>query len=433
MNNSIIAFVFIALLTPTMAEAQQRSAWRGPDRNGIYKETGLLQEWPEEGPAVLWMFEGLGEGYSSPSFANGKIYLTGMHDRTGYVFILSKDGTLINKYEYGPEFYRSYPGSRSTPLVVDDLLYLVSGMGEIMCLNAGNGKQIWSKDAIGDFGGENIRWGITENLLVDGEKIFFAPGGKHHNIVALNRFTGELIWSSPGSGKGDLSAYCSPLIIELPARKLLVTHMASDIVGLDAETGEFLWSYPFANRNNIHSNTPIYYNGYIYAFSTDESGSLKLKLTPDGSSVSLEWLNNEVNPLAGGAVILDGHIYTAVYVGRRWYCMDIETGKPTYSSRDLDRGVVIYADRRLYYYTERGELALVRPDPAKLDIVSQISLRKIGSGHHFSHPVLHEGRLYVRRGDAMIAFDIRQTSTNLRLTKQDCFSCPSFIFHGHKK
>jgi outer membrane protein assembly factor BamB len=288
---------------------------------------------------------------------------------------------------------------------MDDMLYLVSGMGKIMCLEAGTGKEIWSRDVVTGFGGENIRWGITENLLIDGDLVFFAPGGKQHNIVALNRFSGETAWTSPGTGKGDLSAYCSPLIIDLPERKILVTHMAGDLVGLDAETGNLLWSYPFSNRNKIHANTPIFRDGYLYAFSTDEAGSVKLRLLPGGSAIEVMWENREVNPLGGGAVIVNDHIFTSVYVARRWHGVNILTGESTFSTRDLDRGIVIYADGMLYCYSERGELALVRPNPAEFEIVSTTSI-DIGSGHHFAHPVIHEGRLFVRRGDGMIVFNI---------------------------
>jgi outer membrane protein assembly factor BamB len=405
MGNKIIVFGLLLLFSAMTASAQQRSAWRGPERDGIYPDTGLLRKWPEGGPEVLWTIGGLGQGYSSPSFANGKIYLTGMHGETGHVFVLGSDGERINSYEYGPEFHRSYPGSRSTPLVVDNLLYLVSGMGRIMCLEAETGREIWSRDAIRDFGGENIRWGITENLLIDGDRVFFAPGGKHHNIVALDRFSGDIVWSSPGTGKGDLSAYCSPLIVELPGRRLLVTHMASDIVGLDAETGKFLWSHPFDNRNSIHANTPIFRDGCIYAFSTDESGSVKLRLISGGSGIEVVWENREVNPLGGGAVIVNDHIFTSVYVARRWHAMDIHTGESTFSTRDLDRGIVIYADGMLYCYSERGELALVRPNPEEFEIVSSISIDS-GSGQHFAHPVIHGGKLFVRRGDGMIVLNI---------------------------
>lgn len=405
--NKLFFFFIVIIFFSTVAPAQLKSSWRGPERNGVYLETRLLSEWPDEGPQILWTFEGLGQGFTSPSFANGRIYLTGMSGRTGYVFILSEDGKFIKSYEYGPEFYRSYPGSRSTPVIVDDLLYLVTGMGKIICLEADTGKEVWSKDAAGDFGGSNIRWGITENLLIDGKKIFFAPGGKKHNIVALDRFTGKTVWSSPGTGKGDLSAYCSPLIIKLPERKLFVTHMANDLVGLDAETGEFLWAHHITNTNHIHPNTPIFRDGYIFAFSVRESGCVKLKINSDGSNIDVIWENKELSPSLGGAVIVNDYIFSSSYIDRRWFCVDWSSGATMFSVRDIERGTVIYADGRLYFYTERGEIFLVRPNPEKLDIISRTEIN-IGSGQHFSHPVIRNEKMYVRRGDAMVVFNISQ-------------------------
>ncbi len=396
-----IVIQFISL----SASAQLVTSWRGPERNGIYPETGLLREWPDEGPEILWSFEGLGQGYSSPSFANDRIYLTGMIGRTGYVFILSEVGGFIKSYEYGSEFYQSYPGSRSTPVIANDLLYLVTGMGEILCLEADTGEKIWSKNAVIDFGSSNIRWGITENLLIDGDRIFFAAGGKEHNIVALDRFTGEIIWSSPGTGKGELSAYCSPLIVELADRKVFVTHMEHHLVGLDAESGKFLWSHPITNTNRIHANTPIFQDGYIFAFSVRESGCVKLKLNTDGSSIDVTWENMELSPSLGGAVIIDDYIFSCSYMDRRWLCVDWKSGETMFSVRDIDRGTVIYADGRLYCYTERGEIFLVRPNPEKLEITGKTEIN-IGSGEHFSHPVIRKGKMYVRRGDAIVVFDI---------------------------
>ena len=400
---ALILFISVIMLTGVLT-AQQHSSWRGTERNGIYHDEGLLREWPEDGPEIIWSFEGIGEGYSSPAFANGEIYISGMIERTGYIFVFDKDGVLKRKFKYGPEFYQSYPGSRSTPLIVEDLLYTVTGKGRILCMDAGTGLIKWSRDAVQDFNSENIRWGITENLLINGDKVFFSPGGTKHNIVALDRFSGETIWSSPGAGKGDLSAYCSPILIELPERNVLVTIMATDIVGVDAETGQFLWSHPQTNRHNIHANSPVFKDGSVLA-SSEKAGSVKLSLKDDGIIKNVEWTNAEPDPLQGGVVIVDGYAYTAGSTNRGWFCMDWQSGETIWSSTELDRGVVLYADNRLYIYTEKGVLALVRPTPEKLDIVNK-TIIKTGTGEHFSYPVIHEGRLYVRRGNAIVVFNI---------------------------
>ena len=397
-----VLFSMILLLSGC-GNSQQSSDWRGPGRDGIYHERGLLSEWPVEGPEVAWTIEGLGQGFSSPAFANGKIYVTGMIDQTGYLFILSEEGSIEKKFEYGPEFYESYPGTRSMPIIKDGLVYIASGMGRLLCLDADTGMEIWSKDAVNDFGGTNIRWGITENLLIDGNRIFFTPGGKEHNMVALDRFTGDIIMTSSGTGKGELSAYCSPLLVKIPEREILVTMMENNIVGVDANDGRLLWSHPHTNRNKIHANNPLYVDGSIFAFSA-EAGSVKLKISEDGSRVTEEW-KSEMDPLQGGVVILDGFIYGSGSRNRGWFCIDWNSGETLWNSGELAWGAVIYADGMLYIYTERGELAMVRPDREKFDIVSQTSVT-IGTEQHFAHPVINNGRLYVRRGNAMIVYNI---------------------------
>ena len=397
------ALFSMVLLLSAAAYSQQSTDWRGPGRDGIYHESGLLAQWPQEGPEVAWTIEGIGQGFSSPAFAAGKIYVTGMIDQTGYLFILSEEGNIEKKVEYGPEFYDSYPGTRSVPLIKDGLLYIVTGMGRLLCLDADTGREIWSRDAVNDFGGTNIRWGITENLLIDRERIFFAPGGNEHNIVALDRFNGDIIMTSSGTGKGELSAYCSPLLVKFPEREILVTMMENNIVGVDANSGRYLWSHPHTNRNKIHANNPLYLDGSIFAFSA-EAGSVKLRLSEDGSRVTEEW-KSEMDPLQGGVVILDGYIYGSGNRNRGWFCVDWESGETLWNSRELAWGAVIYADGMLYLYTERGELALVRPGKERFDIVSQTSVT-IGTEEHFAHPVIHNGRLYVRHGDAMIVYDI---------------------------
>jgi hypothetical protein len=185
----LIAFVFSAI-------AQVPTRWRGPEGNGTYSETGLLKSWPDNGPQIVWAYDKLGEGFSSPAFANQMIYISGMEGSTGYVYALSQDGKLIWKKAYGTEFTESYPGSRSTPVVAGDLLYIYSAFGVVTCMSANSGDIKWSKDLFKDMGGEQIQWGVNETPVIDGEKIYITPGGKQHNVVALNRMNGNLIWSS---------------------------------------------------------------------------------------------------------------------------------------------------------------------------------------------------------------------------------------------
>ena len=203
--------LFSCLIVTSVLLAQSNIGWRGTDRTGIYKEAGLLKSWPEKGPDMLWHFDGLGDGHSSVTIDSDKIYLSGMIDSVGYIYVFDFNGKLLNKTAYGPDWSRDYIGPRGSITINDGKLYLISGMCDIYCFDQNSLDLIWKKNFINDFKGVNIQWGVCETPLIIGEKLIATPGGPEHNVVALNKNTGELIWSSPG--KGDQSAYCSPLYI----------------------------------------------------------------------------------------------------------------------------------------------------------------------------------------------------------------------------
>jgi outer membrane protein assembly factor BamB len=362
-----------------------------------------MKTWPESGPEIAWHFEGLGEGHSSPAFANDLIYLSGMVDGTGYILVLDMNGKLQWKVPYGPEFTESYPGARSTPVIAGDLLYIYSGHGILTCMNAGNGEVKWRKDAFNDFDGKNITWGVTETVVIDGDIVYFTPGGKKNNVVALNRFTGDLVWTSPGTG--DLSAYCTPLLIELPARKLLVTMTADHIIGLDAGSGSVLWSHPQTNRWQVHANTPVWYDGGVFCFSGYGQGGVKLELNEDGSSVTKAWFSKDLDSRIGGMVIVDGYLYGSGDMSREWRCVDWKTGEEKYASTAMGKGVTIYADGMLYCYSDRGELGLAKATPEGFNL-SGLTRVELGTAQHWSHPVIKNGLLYLRHGDVLIAYKI---------------------------
>ncbi len=384
--------------------AQVPTKWRGPHGNGIYNETGLLTKWPDSGPEMMWHFDNLGEGFSSPVFANNIIYVSGGKDEKGFISALDKNGNLLWEKEYGKEFFESYPGVRSSPTVVGDLLYIYSGYGVLTCMDSNNGAIKWQKDMLNDFDGQNIRWGVTETVVVDGDNVFVTPGGKKNNVIALNRFNGNLVWSS--EGLGETSAYCTPLLIELPARKLLVTHTADHLIGLDAANGKLLWSYPHPNRWSVHANTPIYEDGGLFCFSGYGQGGEKLELSADGSSVKEVWKSEKLDSRIGGMVMVNRYLYGSGDTSREWRCVDWKTGDEKYVSKDLTKGVVIYADGMLYCYSERGELALVKATPEKFDLISRTKV-ELGTAQHWAHPVIDNGVLYVRHGSVLIAYKIK--------------------------
>lgn len=399
-----IILISIFFATASVIAAQTATKWRGPNGNGIYNETGLLKKWPASGPEIIWHFDQLGLGHSSPAIANGLVYISGMTDNDGYIYALTPDGKLKWKASYGKEFSESYPGSRSTPVIAGNLLYIYSGLGVLTCMDANNGAVKWHKDILKDFDGQNIRWGVTETVVVDGGLVYVTPGGKKNNVVALNRNNGDLVWSSPG--KGELSAYCTPLLIELAARKLLVTMTADNIIGLDASTGKMLWSHPQTNRYQVHANTPVYADGGLFCFSGYGQGGVKLELSADGSSVKKAWFSEKLDSRIGGMVMVKGLLYGSGDNNREWRCVDWKTGAEKYADKTIGKGVVIYADGMLYCYSDKGELALVEANPSGFKLVSQTKV-ELGSDQHWSHLVIDTGRLYLRHGNTLIAYKIK--------------------------
>jgi len=392
--------------------APEVAQWRGPERDGKYSETGLLKEWPAGGPTMLWSFEGLGAGMGSPVVAHEMVYVTGIPDTLngmGRLFAFTLDGRLAWTKDYGSDFTALFAGARSTPTVAGDLLYLESGNGEVICLNALTGESLWKVDFFADFQADSVQFGFSESLLVDGDRLFCTPGGKTHNIVALNRFTGEVIWASPGSG--EQATYSSPILFRHNNRPILANLTASSILGVDATDGEVLWRFFQYQDNKIHANTPVYSEGDLLIASTsrkDSSGVVMLRLSPSGDSARVLWRNREVINLSGGAILNDSCIYIPAYIQPKWYCLDRYTGKIRHISRALGGGVIIYADGLYYAYTEReGEMTLMEATPDTFRVISTFRV-PLGTAQHWAHPVISKGLLLVRHGGALMVYDIRK-------------------------
>ncbi|MBN2863175.1 MAG: PQQ-binding-like beta-propeller repeat protein [Bacteroidales bacterium] len=383
--------------------AQQTSQWRGPNRDGIYNENGLMTKWPDAGPGMIWHYDGLGQGHASAAVTTGGVYTSGMIDAKGYIFAFDHQGRLRWKKEYGPEWSENHYGTRSTPLIVNDRLYFISSFGLLFCMNTANGQIIWSIDTFREYGGRNTTWGLTENLLYDGNVLYATPGGRDVSIIAVDRQTGKLLWKTRGTG--ELSAYCSPLLISLPSRKLLVTMMQRSIQGYDASTGKFLWSFPHVTEHDINPNIPYYKNGYLYCASGYGTGGVMLKLSSDGSGVTQVWKNSSLDPKFSGFVVLDGKIYGGGDRNRRLFCLDWETGKEIYSLRQLAPANVISNSGLLYFYSESGQVSLLRPKSDSFEIISSFKV-PMGSGTHWAHLVINNKRLYVRHGESLMVYDI---------------------------
>ncbi|MBE0647109.1 MAG: PQQ-binding-like beta-propeller repeat protein [Bacteroidales bacterium] len=400
----LVLLPFTLLLLANTLFSQEVLQWRGDDRRGVYPDTELLQSWPESGPELIWEFAEAGNGYSSPLITDNRIYVTGEIDTITYLFALDKSGKQIYKVPVGKEWTINYPGSRSTPTLVDDLIYLTTGMGTVACLEAKDGNVRWSLNMMSDLHAPGITFGFAEGLLVDGNTVFCTPGNADTNVVALDRFTGEIQWIS--KGLGEHTAYCSPLLIRLPERNIMVTFTAHALLGIDTKDGTLLWSHKQDAEGDVHVNTPWFEDGYIYYITGDGNGSVKLKLSDDGTAITEIWRNKACDNTMGGFIKLGNYIYTASYEKRKWYVQDATTGANVDSVK-FDKGAIIFADNMLYLYNERGQLGLFKPDGPKMVLVSSFKITR-GSKAHYAHPVISDGILYVRHGNSLMAYNVKK-------------------------
>jgi outer membrane protein assembly factor BamB len=379
------------------------SQWRGPNRDGVYPNETLLKKWPANGPMLLWSFNGLGEGYSSAAVTEDRVYMTGMIAGKGYLFAFDMKGKLLWKSHYGPEWDDGHPGARTTPTVVGNRIYLMSAEGICVCFDT-NGKKKWHVLLVEDFKARNLKWGLTESLLVDGDRVFCTPGGSGVMMVVLNRHTGKVIRKIKGNG--EKSAYCSPCIVKHGNLRLLLTMTGESLVGLNADTGDYLWKTPHTTRHDINPNTPLYHKGYIYTVSGYGSGGQLFKLSPDGKKINLVWKQKKLDSQMGAAMLVDGYIYGSGHRNRGWHCLDWKTGNVRFTAKEVgNKGNIIFSNGLLYCYGENGEVALIKPNPGKFEVISSFEI-EVGSGPHWSHPVIKNGRLYIRHGEVIMVYDI---------------------------
>ena len=328
-----------------------------------------------------------------------------MTEGTGYLTALDLKGKQRWRMTYGPEWDGGHDGARTTPTVVADKLYLMSGEGHVVCINTINGKVIWQVDLIKSFAARNLQWGMTESLLVDDDRLFCTPGGPDALMVILDRHSGKTL--KIVKGKGEESSYCSPILIHHQGNPIILTMTGKSVVGIDAKSGNYLWHYDHITRYDINPNSPLYHDGFIYTVSGYGTGGQLLQLAADGKKVSKIWSNETMDSQMGAAILFDAYLYGSGHQNKGWHCIAWKTGELKYSSRELgNKGNIISADGLLYCYDENGSIGLVRPNPQKFDLISSFEIEE-GSGPHWAHPVISEGRLYVRHGEALMVYDIK--------------------------
>lgn len=392
--------------------------WLGPKRDNISNEKGLMKQWPEDGPKMLWHTDGLGAGYSTVSICNDTIYVTGIKEKTGFLTAMDMTGKIKFQKPYGLEWTRSYPSSRSTPTIDSGKAYIFSGLGGVHCLDAKTGNELWSINVAKKFKAKRPGWGMVESVIIDRDKLICTPGGKDALLVALNKNTGDLIWRT--EGLNSQSCYSSGIIVERGDLRLVVALTVDYLVGVDIETGRVLWKYLCDDYMNPDLKSfgrdsmpvsPVYYEGSIYVTSGYDMGSARFDISPDGGSIERAWFNYTLDCHHGGVVVVDGYIYGSNWQSNTrggWACLEWNTGKVMYETDwQGNKGSITYADGMLYCYDEKkGTVALVKANPASFDIVSTFEIT-MGEDQYWAYPVVYRGILYIRHGQVLMAYDVK--------------------------
>lgn len=410
----LILALAIMFAADNIIEAQTASGWRGNGRSGFYAESSLLRIWPEAGPALLWETEGIGTGFSSTTVASDAVYITGKKDENEVLTAFSQDGKKLWETVYGKIGTSNYPDSRSTPTFYNNKIYVVSGQGDMVCV-AKDGKIVWTVNYFQKYASEPPRFGISESPLIVDNKVIATPGGSQAAMVAFNPDNGKIMWETPSINEG--TQYVNPLLIEEGGRKMIVTLTTGHIIGVNPTDGKLLWKFNYEAVNDVqtgrrnHINTPVYRDGFLLAANGYGQAAVKIRINWNGTTPDLVWKNTDLTPHVGGMVLSGNHIYSTTHDNNsqgRWICVDWTTGKTSWITLWYNKGSIIAADGMLYLYEEKtGHVGLAKPDPEKLDVVSEFIIAK-GTGPYWAHPAIDKGRLFVRHGDYLAVFSLKQ-------------------------
>ncbi|HRT59288.1 MAG TPA: PQQ-like beta-propeller repeat protein [Candidatus Paceibacterota bacterium] len=388
--------------------------WRGPNRDGISKETGLLKEWPANGPRLVWKAAGLGGGYSTVAVVGERIYTTGDRADANYLVALNRaDGKILWSAKLGGKAgapgWGGFAGPRATPTVDGDLVFAVDQWGEMACFNAGDGKELWRKNFTTDFGGARPEWGFSESPLVDGDRVMVTPGGPKGAIVALDKKTGAMIWQSREFT--DAAHYSSLILVNWGGVRQVIQLTADSVAGVAVADGKLLWRAVRKGRTAVIP-TPIFDSGLVYVTSGYGVGCNLFKVTEAGGKFSVEQLyeNKVMQNHHGGAIKIGDYVY-GHSDGRGWTCQDFKTGEVKWQEKSkLGKGSLVFADGRFYLRQEdkQGTVALIEASPEGYKELGRFDQPDRSSKNSWPHPVVAGGRLYLRDQDILLCYDVKQ-------------------------
>ena len=413
-----LALIVMVMISTVAIANDMTGGWpmfHGPNGNNQSSEIGLMKSWPDDGPRLLWQIGDIGEGvsgYSSVTIQGNRLFTSGNRDAHSVVYCFDLNGRKRWEYANGKSWTGSYRGTRSTPSLDGDRVYDLSPLGELVCLNIETGKRIWGRNILADFDGQNIMWALAESVRIDGEKLICSPGGRKGSVVALNKMTGEVIWSTPDTGQN--AGYSCSSVFTQDGLRIFAQMNAGALMGIDIETGRLLFTFPYPQDDGLHANSPIYHDGHLSLIAVNPTrnrrGIIQLRVTVEGRNASVReiWRNHDLDNLFDSVLLLDGHFYGSAYENKQgvFLCIDWKTGRTLYEKRDAGRGCLTYAEGLIYYLSEKGDFRLIRPTPTKYDVVSRWTIPEGGEGNSWAHPVIHNKKLYLRHGTFLYCYDI---------------------------
>ena len=403
----LIAALLVAVGARDVAGSSDWPEFHGPGRTNISPDKGLLKEWPEGGPRKLWTYSQCGRGYSGVSIAGGTIFTAGDVDRREMVIALDMDGKLLWKQPNGAAWRRSSPGSRATPTYSDGAVYHMNPTGRLAAYEAKSGRPLWAVDLDAEFDAMYGIWALAENVVVDGDKVLCMPGGPKGRVVALDKRTGKTLWANTQIEHS--AAYCSGVVVTHDGVRQLISMTQRSVVSVDVETGALLWSAPFAPRSPQNALTPVFHDGHVFIACGHSSGGRLIKPDLPSHSAATVWHREDLDDCHSGAVLIDGRLYGAAcrVGGKRFYCIDFLTGKTIKLDQTLGKVGITYADGMIYALNHRGTMSLLAATSDGFDIVSQFELQRRPTNAYLAHPVVCGGRLYIRCGQDLHAYDVR--------------------------
>jgi len=400
--------------------------WRGPRRDGICDETGLLTRWPEGGPRLLWTASGLGRGYSAPIITGGRIYLAGDVVDQLRIFALDFHGRLLWQATNGQAWKGPYPGARASCTFSQGRLYHLNAHGRLACLDANTGAELWAVNVLERFAGQNITWALSENVLVDGPHVLVTAGGANGLMAALDKRTGATVWATEPlrlgpstdpahqrvaepAGEVDSASYASPILFSLAGRRYVVSCSLRHVFGVDPDQGRLLWTWPMPTRYQVIALTPVLVDDAVFVTAPDCEATGLYRIQPQTTGVRIDRLwSGGMDTCHGGVVLLDGRLYGSWYrTHKGWACVDARSGAVLYHFKDLAMGSVLGAQGQLYCLSQEGEMALITPTEAGLQFAGRFRLVPRRVNDAWTHPVIHDGRLYLRYHDTLYCYDIR--------------------------